>query len=92
MNQRIAAVIPARNEANLIGRTLSAFFGQHTRPSRVIMVNDGATDRTADVAASTGAEVVDMPDRGATRMVRMTRERSPILNAIYGGYIQRANI
>jgi len=64
VNQRIAAVIPARNEENFIGRTLAALFGQHTRPNRVIVVNDGSTDRTAEVASAAGAEVVDMPERG----------------------------
>lgn len=64
MNQRVAAVIPARNEENFIGRTLAALFDQHTRPNRVIAVNDGSTDRTAEIASAAGAEVVDMPDRG----------------------------
>lgn len=64
MNQRVAAVIPARNEESFIGRTLAALFDQHTRPSTVIVVNDGSTDRTAEVASAAGAEVVDMPDRG----------------------------
>ena len=64
MNQRVAAVIPARNEENFIGRTLAALFNQHTRPNRVIVVNDGSTDKTAEVASAAGAEVVDMPDRG----------------------------
>jgi cellulose synthase/poly-beta-1,6-N-acetylglucosamine synthase-like glycosyltransferase len=64
VNPRVAAVIPARNEENFIGRTLAALFGQHSRPSKVIVVNDGSTDRTAEVASAAGAEVVDMPDRG----------------------------
>lgn len=64
MNPRVAAVVPARNEENFIGRTLAALFNQHTQPSRVIVVNDGSTDGTAEVASSLGAEVVDMPDRG----------------------------
>lgn len=64
MSQRVAAVIPARNEENFIDKTLAALFDQHTRPGKVIVVNDGSTDRTADVASAAGAEVVDMPDRG----------------------------
>lgn len=64
MNPRVAAVIPARNEENFISRTLAALFSQHTRPSKVILVNDGSTDRTKEVASAAGAEVVDMPDRG----------------------------
>lgn len=64
MSQRVAAIIPARNEENFIGRTLAALFDQYTRPSKVIVVNDGSTDKTADIASAAGAEVVDMPDRG----------------------------
>lgn len=64
MSQRVAAVVPARNEENFIGKTLAALFDQHTRPSKVIVVNDGSTDRTANIASAAGAEVVDMPDRG----------------------------
>lgn len=64
MNPRVAAVIPARNEENFIGITLDALFAQHNGPSRVIVVNDGSTDRTAEIASAAGAEVVDMPDRG----------------------------
>lgn len=64
MNPRVAAVIPARNEENFVGKTLEALFGQYSRPSRVIVVNDGSTDKTAEIASAAGAEVVDMPDRG----------------------------
>ena len=56
--------MPARNEENFIGRTLAAVFDQYSRPSRVIVVNDGSTDRTAEIASAAGAEVVNMPDRG----------------------------
>lgn len=64
MSQRVAAVMPARNEENFIGKTLAALFDQNSRPSRVIVVNDGSTDRTAEIASAAGAEVVNMPDRG----------------------------
>lgn len=64
MNQRVAVVIPARNEENFIGKTLNALSNQHNLPNRVIVVNDGSTDRTAEVASIAGAEIVDMPDRG----------------------------
>jgi glycosyltransferase involved in cell wall biosynthesis len=37
---------------------------QYTRPNKVIVVNDGSTDRTADIASAAGAEVASMPDRG----------------------------
>ncbi len=64
MSQRVAVVMPARNEENFIYKTLAALFDQYTKPDQVIVVNDGSTDRTADVASAAGAKVVDMPDRG----------------------------
>ena len=64
MIQRVAVVIPARNEEDFLGKTLAAVLGQHTRPQRVIVVNDGSTDRTAEIATAAGAEVIDVPDRG----------------------------
>lgn len=64
MSPRIGVVVPARNEENFIGKTLAALFDQYSRPSRVIVVNDGSTDRTAEIASAAGAEVVNMPDRG----------------------------
>ncbi|HXG07538.1 MAG TPA: glycosyltransferase family A protein [Nitrososphaera sp.] len=64
MGLRVAVVIPARNEEGFIGKTLEALFNQHTKPIRVIVVNDGSADRTAGIASAAGAEVVDMPDRG----------------------------
>jgi glycosyltransferase involved in cell wall biosynthesis len=64
VSQRVAVVIPARNEENFIDKTLAALFAQYTRPDRVIVVNDGSTDKTADIASAAGAEVVSMPDRG----------------------------
>lgn len=64
MSQRVAVVVPARNEESFLGRTLSALFDQYTRPNKVIVVNDGSTDKTSEIAAAAGAEVISMPDRG----------------------------
>jgi len=64
VDERVAVVIPARNEENLIGKTLAALFAQYTRPSKVVVVNDGSTDRTTEVASAAGAEVIAMKDRG----------------------------
>ena len=64
MSQRVAVVVPARNEESFLGRTLSAIFDQYTRPNKVIVVSDGSTDKTTEIAAAAGAEVISMPDRG----------------------------
>ena len=60
----IEAVIPARNEERYIERTLQALVRQTLRPSRIIVVNDGSTDRTAEIAAKYADVVVNLPDRG----------------------------
>jgi glycosyltransferase involved in cell wall biosynthesis len=83
VNQRVAAVIPARNEENFIGKTLAALFDQHTRPSRVVVVNDGSTDKTAAIANAAGAEVVDMPDRG------YNVQGTPVLAGVINRGLQR---
>lgn len=61
---RVAAVIPARNEENFIGKTLAALLEQDSKLDRIIVVNDGSTDRTAEIASAAGAYVIDVPDRG----------------------------
>jgi glycosyltransferase involved in cell wall biosynthesis len=61
---RLAAVIPARNEEGFLGRTLSALQAQYHRPNRIVVVNDGSTDATAEVAKSAGAHVITLHDRG----------------------------
>jgi hopene-associated glycosyltransferase HpnB len=49
--RRIIAVVPARNEAEGIGRAVSSLLAQTlTPPLRVIVIDDGSTDGTADVA------------------------------------------
>jgi hopene-associated glycosyltransferase HpnB len=55
---RVVAVIPARDEADLIGDTVHALLQQtHVVPLQVIVVDDASTDGTADAAASAAAAV-----------------------------------
>ncbi len=60
--QRIDVVIPALNEEQALARVLQEI----PRPSvrRVIVADNGSTDRTAQVAWASGAEVVHEPERG----------------------------
>lgn len=48
----ITIVIPAFNEADIIGRCLDSIAAQTVMPSEVIVVDNGSTDDTASVAAS----------------------------------------
>ncbi len=60
---RLSIVIPARNEEFELGATLDSV---HTaaealgQPWECIVVNDGSTDRTADIAREQGAKVLDV--------------------------------
>jgi hopene-associated glycosyltransferase HpnB len=53
---RVAAVVPARDEADILPETLPSLLGQdYPGPLRVILVNDDSADATAEVAARLGA-------------------------------------
>lgn len=46
----ISVVIPTRNEESTIGAIIGALAGQASRPSEIIVVDAGSTDRTREVA------------------------------------------
>ena len=58
----VSVIIPALNEEDSIGAVLSGIPEKYSRD--VIVVDNGSTDRTAEVAGSHGARVVREPVRG----------------------------
>ncbi len=65
----IAVVIPAYNEEQYLSRCLEALAHQ-TYPAdcfEVIVVDNGSTDATAEIARRCGARVVDEPRKGVAR-------------------------
>ncbi|HET6222059.1 MAG TPA: glycosyltransferase [Dongiaceae bacterium] len=49
----VVAVVPARNEADVIARSIGSLLGQdYAGPFRVVLVDDGSSDGTAAVAAA----------------------------------------
>ncbi len=58
----IDVLIPALNEERSLGHVLDAIPDGWVR--RVVVVDNGSTDRTADIAREHGAEVVTEPQRG----------------------------
>jgi len=59
---RISVVIPALNEAGCVGDLVKEALAQPVH--EVIVVDNGSTDGTADVARQAGARVVSEPRRG----------------------------
>jgi glycosyltransferase involved in cell wall biosynthesis len=65
---RIAAVIPALNEVPSIARVVGGLLARADVPSlRVIVVDNGSSDGTGEIARAAGAEVVREPRRGYGR-------------------------
>lgn len=68
----VAILVPARNEASSLPRTLPALLAQdYPGPKRVMVIDDRSTDGTGDVARSLGAEVVagkDLPEGWAGKV------------------------
>lgn len=64
----ITVIIPALNEAEPIGEVVRAI--PRALADEVIVVDNGSTDRTAEVAQTAGARVVSQPRRGYGRACR----------------------
>lgn len=59
---KVVAVIPALNEEGSIGRVVAAV--PRDLVAEVVVVNNGSTDRTAEVASAAGARIVTERERG----------------------------
>ena len=60
INPKVAVTIPALNEEKIIAESLTSLKNQILAPYRIIVVNDGSTDRTEEIIKSfTGVEIVN---------------------------------
>lgn len=57
----LSIIIPAKNEAGAIGSVVEVA-KKHFPSAEIIVVNDGSTDDTAEVARSAGATVINHPE------------------------------
>jgi glucosyl-3-phosphoglycerate synthase len=63
------AVIPALNEEDTVGHVVDVL-RRAQAIGRVIVVDNGSTDRTGDAAREAGADVISYPERGLGRAVK----------------------
>lgn len=54
----IAAIIPARDAAGRVEHAVTSLHRQTRPPERILVMSDGSTDATVDVALQAGAEVL----------------------------------
>jgi glycosyltransferase involved in cell wall biosynthesis len=66
---KVSFLIPAYNEAATIGEVL-ARIARLDLEAQVIVVDDGSTDGTAEVAEAAGATVIRQPNRGKGAAIR----------------------
>jgi glycosyltransferase involved in cell wall biosynthesis len=58
----VAVIIPARNEASVIGALVESLARQLQPGDELVVVDDHSTDATAEIARTAGARVIDAPD------------------------------
>lgn len=61
MRKSVTVIVPAHNEEAGLPATLDALVAQTVPAAEIIVVDDGSTDRTAQVARSYGATVLSPP-------------------------------
>lgn len=82
---RYVVITPVRNEARFVGRTIESVASQTKLPQQWIVVDDGSTDQTADIAEAAARRhawmsVVRRPDRG------FRKSGGGVVEAFYDGY------
>lgn len=60
----VTVVVPAHNEESCIGDTLRSIAAQTRMPDEVLVIDDGSSDRTGEIAAALGARVFRTPGTG----------------------------
>lgn len=80
----LVVLIPAYNEAGSIGATIESVLAQ-TRPAdRIVVIPNGCTDDTADIARQYPVTVMELP--------RLAHRKSEALNRAWHAYAQHADL
>jgi glycosyltransferase involved in cell wall biosynthesis len=62
----ISVVVPAYNGEWFVGAAIQSVQAQTLGVSEIIVVDDGSTDRTAEIAKELGAAIIQQPNRGVS--------------------------
>ena len=78
---RASVIIPALNEEELIGNTLRSLRAQTMPPAEIIVLDNGSTDRTVEIARKYADKVLIFPGLSLWKMKQMGVEaaKSPIV-------------
>lgn len=60
MNKRFSVIIPLYNKEAEVGETIRSVLAQTLQPLEIVVVNDGSTDRSAEVVESIGSPLVKL--------------------------------
>lgn len=62
-----SAVVIVRNEEKYVADSIKSLLNQSVAPYRVVVVDDGSTDRTPEILKELDVEVIRLPDHGINR-------------------------
>jgi glycosyltransferase involved in cell wall biosynthesis len=72
--KKVSVVLPALNEEEAIGKVIDEIPVEELEAkgyqTEIIVVDNGSTDKTAEIAAAQGAKVISEPSRGKGRAIR----------------------
>lgn len=83
-SSRLVVLIPAHNEEGSIAHTVSAVLDQERPADLVVVVPNGCSDRTAEIAREFPVEVLELP--------RLAHRKSEALNRAWLRYAQDADV
>lgn len=72
--KKVSVVLPALNEEEAVGKVIDEIPVEELAAKgyeiEIIVVDNGSTDKTAEIAAAQGAKVISEPNRGKGRAIR----------------------
>jgi glycosyltransferase involved in cell wall biosynthesis len=67
MGLGVSVIIPCYNYGRFLGKAIESAMGQTVPPSKIIVVNDGSTDDTAQVAGRYPVTLINQTNQGPSR-------------------------